>query len=61
MSRNVYQVHLKDSCRYIVTVLLSLISIDLSFALFSFVEDMSKSKSALLSILPHVPYIHTEN
>ncbi len=25
------------------------------------VKVMSKSKSALLSILPHVPYIHTEN
>ncbi len=26
-----------------------------------FVNVKSKSKSALLSILPHVPYIHTEN
>ncbi len=25
------------------------------------VISKSKSKSALLSILPHVPYIHTEN
>ncbi len=25
------------------------------------VKSSQKSKSALLSILPHVPYIHTEN